>query len=327
MNDRGNQADMPPPHAAKPDDNGPDDSGPGDSGPGDSRKPISLCRRRFMAAGMIGLAPPAWAGPAAPPALADYEHASGGRIGVYARNMRTGTELAWRADERFVMCSTFKASVAACTLARVDRGEDSLAARVAFGPGDLLEYAPVARKNLARGALPVGEMCQGAVEWSDNTCANLLLARIGGPAALTRFWRQACGDTISRLDHNEPMLNRAPPGDPHDTTTPRAMAGNLHRLLLGDVLTPASRGRLAEWMENCRTGANRLRGGLPANWRIGDKTGNNGHDAFGDIAIAWPRPDTPIVICAYTQGGHPAPQEVATLFAAIGQAAARLATT
>jgi beta-lactamase class A len=296
-----------------------------------SRGRLFLCRRSFVAAaGATVLARPAWpkdsgAAPAAPAAFADYERASGGRIGVYAQNVRTGARLAWRADERFVMCSTFKASLAACVLARVDRGEDSLADRVAFGPADLLEYAPVARENLARGDMSVGELCKGAVELSDNSCANLLLARIGGPAVLTRFWRQACGDGVSRLDHNEPALNRSPPGDPHDATTPRAMAGNVRRLLLGKVLQPASRAQLAGWMENCQTGANRLRQGLPPDWRIGDKTGNNGKDAAGDIAIAWPRPDTPILVCADVQGGHPSAQDLAAVFAAAGRAAAALA--
>ena len=135
--------------------------------------------------------------------------------------------------------------------------------------------------------MSVSEMCKAIVELSDNTCANLLLARSGGPAALTAFWR-ATGDTVSRLDHNEPELNRSPPGDPHDTTTPAAMAGNLRRFVLGDVLSPGSREHLTEWMVGCKTGNNRLRGGLPKDWKIGDKTGNNGKDASGDIAIAWP---------------------------------------
>ena len=46
----------------------------------------------------------------------------GGRIGVYAENLSTGAKILWRADERFVMCSTFKASLAAFVLARVGRG-------------------------------------------------------------------------------------------------------------------------------------------------------------------------------------------------------------
>src|SRR5207244_11520949 len=107
----------------------------------------------------------------------------------------------------------------------------------------LLDYAPVAKANLAAGAMSVSDMCKAIVELSDNTCANLLLARSGGPEALTAFWR-ATGDMVSRLDHNEPELNRSPPGDPHDTTTPAAMAGNLRRFVLGDILSPGSREHL-----------------------------------------------------------------------------------
>jgi beta-lactamase class A len=68
------------------------------------------------------------------------------------------------------------------------------------------------------------------------------------------------------------------------------MAGNLRRLLLSESLFPASRARLSGRMVNCKTGANRLRAGLPGTWTIGDKTGHNGKDASGDIAMAWSSP-------------------------------------
>lgn len=252
-----------------------------------------------------------------PSFLTDYERASGGKIGVYAENVRTSATFVWRANERFVMCSTFKASVAACILARVDRGEDRLDQMISYGPKDILDYAPVAQDNLARGALSIADLCKGAVELSDNTCANLLLRHLGGPVKLTAFWR-ALGDTTSRLDHYEPELNRSPPGDPHDTTTPAAMAGDLKRLVLGDALSQASRDRLTGWLVNCKTGDKRLRGGLPKDWRIGDKTGNNGADAVSDIAVAWPLPDVPIVIAVYTQGGKPSSAQHEQMFAAIG---------
>lgn len=257
-------------------------------------------------------------------ALEAYEHETGGRIGLYAEALTTGAKLAWRADERFVMCSTFKASLAAFVLWRIDRGQDRLAQTVRFGPDDIPDWhAPVARRNLAKGALSVEELCEAAVEYSDNTCANLLLARVGGPGALTAFWRST-GDTVTRLDHHEPELNRSLPGDPSDTTTPIAMAGNLRRLVLGTVLSPESRQRLAGWLIDCKTGDDRLRGGLPAGWTIGDKTGNNGKDAFGDIAVAWPRPDAPVLICVYTQGGSPTPLQVQAVFAEIGRIAGGL---
>jgi beta-lactamase class A len=264
------------------------------------------------------LASPARAAAAPIAALTDYERASGGHIGLFVENVRTGATIAWRAHERFVMCSSFKASLAACILAGVDRGQVRLEDLIAYGPDDLLEYAPVARQNLAKGAMSVADMCKAAVELSDNTCANALLAHVGGPTALTAFWR-SIGDAVSRLDHNEPELNRSPPGDPHDTTTPTAMAGNLRGLLLGNVLSPSSRERLTGWMLNCRTGDDRLRAGLPKGWRVGDKTGNNGRDACSDIAVTWTTGDTPVVICAYTQGGAPTPRHVETVFAAIGR--------
>jgi len=169
--------------------------------------------------------------------------------------------------------------------------------------------------------LTVAEACRGAVELSDNTCTNLLLARIGGPPAMTAFWR-ANGDDLTRLDHYEPEMSRARPPDPQDTTTPAAMAGSLRRFVLGDVLSSGSREQLIRWMRNCQTGLDLLRAGLPGGWVVGDKTGNNGHDALGDIAVAWPQPARPIVICAYTQGS---PIEVARpLFADIGRIVGQL---
>ena len=281
-----------------------------------------LNRRTLLAAAASSLAMRPGIAQEAPPALAAYERESGGRVGLYAENLATGGKIAWRADERFVMCSTFKASLAAFVLARADRGEDHLEAMMPFADKDLQPYAPVARQHLAKGAMSVAEMCEGAVELSDNTCANLLLARVGGPVALTSFWRST-GDTVTRLDHNEPELNRSPPGDPHDTTTPSAMAGNLQRLVLGKVLSPESRQRLTGWMLGCKTGDNRLRAGLPKDWKIGDKTGNNGKDASGDIAVAWPKPDAAILICAYTQGGSPSAAQTETLFTEIGRMVAQ----
>lgn len=280
--------------------------------------------RRSLLASLCWMAASPALSAEAPSELETYERETGGRIGLYAENLATGAKLTWRADERFVMCSTFKASLAACVLARVDRGEEQLAAMISYGKADLLDYAPVAKQNLATGKMSVVEMCKAIVELSDNTCANLLLARIGGPAALTAFWR-SLGDATSRLDHNEPELNRSPPGDPRDTTTPAAMAGNLRRLVAGEALSPASRVQLTEWMVGCKTGANRLRGGLPASWTIGDKTGNNGKDASGDIAVVWPKPDAAILIAAYTQGGTPSAAQIETVFARIGHKAAGLA--
>ncbi len=276
-------------------------------------------RRDFVwsISALLAASSPAQESPIA--AISEYERGSGGHVGVHAENIRTGAKLTWRAKERFVMCSTFKASLAACMLWRVDRGQDSLETPISYGPADIQDWhAPVAKANLSTGSLSVREMCRAAVEESDNTCANLLLAHIGGPSALTAFWR-ANGDRVSRLDDPEPFLNRTPPGDRRDTTTPAAMAQTLRRFVLGDVLSASSRTAFTEWLVGCKTGDHRLRAGLPATWVIGDKTGNNGDDAAGDIAVVWPKAETPIVICVYTRGGTPSAQQFEAVFAGIGR--------
>jgi len=234
----------------------------------------------------------------------------------------TGRAIAWRADERFVMCSTFKASLAACVLDGVDRGRFRLADEIALVPADLQDWhAPVARQNLARGEMSLGEMCRAAVEQSDNSCANILLQRIGGPAALTAYWR-GLGDDVSRLDDIEPFLNRTPPGGLRNTTTPRAMAATIGRLTRGPALSPSSRALLMLWLRQCRTGDARLRAGLPRGWAIGNKTGNNGKDAAGDVGVLWRDPDTPIIISVYTRGGTPTEAQFKTLFSEVARGVA-----
>src|SRR5580692_1136409 len=113
---------------------------------------MTMHRRSLLAAIAAVAAGPAW-GEEAAPALEAHEHATGGRIGLYAENLKSGAKIAWRADERFAMCSTFKASLAACVLARVDRGEDALDRPVTYGEADILDNAPVAKANLGKGAL------------------------------------------------------------------------------------------------------------------------------------------------------------------------------
>ena len=135
---------------------------------------------------------------------------------------------------------------------------------------------------------------------SDNTAANLLLVRLGGPAGFTDFLR-AHGDVVSHLDRNEPTLNTNLPGDPRDTTSPRAMVATLRTLLTTPALSPLSRERLITWMVSCETGRERLRAGLPPAWRVGDKTGTGDRGAACDVAIAWPTNRGPVLMASVAQ--------------------------
>jgi beta-lactamase class A len=235
--------------------------------------------------------------------LVAIEASVGGRLGVFALDTGSGRTLARRADERFAMCSTFKWVLAASVLARVDRGELSLAQRLAYGPADLFEHAPVAREHVSEGAMTLETAARAAVSVSDNTAANLLLAQVGGPAGLTAFMRQA-GDAVTRLDRTEPTLNSNDPGDPRDTTSPRAMVGLMKAVLCGDVLKSASRERLIDMLVACETGKRRLRAGLPSDWTAGDKTGTGENNAVNDLAIAIPPGRAPVLVAVYMSEGR-----------------------
>ncbi len=93
---------------------------------------------------------------------------------------------------------------------------------------DLLDYAPITKAHVQEGGMTISALSAAAIEYSDNTAANLLLDVLGGPAAVTHYAR-TLGDSVTRLDRNEPTLNTAIPGDLRDTTTPSAMLADMKR--------------------------------------------------------------------------------------------------
>jgi beta-lactamase class A len=234
--------------------------------------------------------------------LAELERAQGGRLGVAALNLATGARIGYRADELFLLCSTFKALAAAFVLARVDRKQERLDRRIVFSRKDLVGKS-VLEPRVGGAGMTMAEICDAAVTYSDNTAGNLLLASFGGPAGLTAFLR-SLGDEVSRLDRTEPTLNAyAGPGDPRDTTTPAAMLETLRKLLFGDALSASSRHQLAAWLITNKTGDTRLRAGFPAGWLVGDKTGTGGNPegSTNDIAVAWPAERGPVIVTAYCE--------------------------
>ncbi len=269
-----------------------------------------LTRRQALAASAAALIPPTFASPAGAdlPALRALERRAGGRLGVAILDTATGAQTGLRRDERFGMCSVFKLPLAAMVLREADHGRLALDRRVPYGKGDMLAHAPVTQQHLARGHMTVAELAEAAQVTSDNPAANLLLKLIDGPAGFTARLREI-GDATTRLDRYEPEMNHMPPGDPRDTSTPAAMAALVQRLALGDVLKPATRGRLVGWMEKTETGLARLRAGFPKDWRAGDKTGSFWDERLpgkvNDVAIGWPPGRAPLIVAAFYETPSP----------------------
>jgi beta-lactamase class A len=253
--------------------------------------------------------------------VADLEGRYGGRLGVAILDTARHKPIAYRGDERFPLCSTFKFLAGAFVLARVDAGEESLGRRVVYARDYLVPHSPTTEKHAGDGGLTMGEICEAAMTLSDNTAANLMLDSFGGPAALTAYLR-SLGDNVTRLDRREPELNDVKPGDPRDTTSPIAMADLMRKIVLGTALSASSREQLTEWLVANRTGDKRLRAGVPKGWRVGDKTGSGPYNATNDIGMIWPPGRAPTIAAGYYVKGHGSQDERDAVLSEVGRLAA-----
>lgn len=298
-----------------------------------------LHRREFLTATASVLV--ATATRAATPAATDSSGAAArlrslevgqARLGVCFLDTVTGEVTGNRMDEHFAMCSTFKLPLIAALLREADHGRMDLSEVLRYSEADLLPWAPVTGQHVHKGGLSIAVLAQAAQELSDGVAANLLVKRFGGPAAVTAKFREM-GDTVSRLDRYEPELGLVLSGDLRDTTSPLAMAQLVRRITTGSLLQPRSRQTLLQWMESTNTGARRLRAGLPADWRSGNKTGTGRAEGTtnkcNDVAITFPPKRNPVVIAAYFDSGEYTAQVEArheAVVADVGTVAAAWAT-
>ncbi|MFJ8039423.1 class A beta-lactamase [Kitasatospora sp. NPDC096147] len=235
--------------------------------------------------------------------LRELERRHGARLGVYAHAADSGRTVRYRADELFPLCSTFKTLAVAAVL----RDLGGLDRRLRYTAEECADsgYAPVTGlpENVAAG-MTVEQLCDAAIRYSDNAAANLLLRELGGPEAVTRFCR-SLGDGVTRLDRWEPALNSAEPGRVTDTTSPRALARTNAKLVTGRALERADRERLTAWLLGNTTGGNRLRAGLPADWRVAEKTGTGSYGTANDAGVAWPPGRGPVSVVVLTTHQDP----------------------
>jgi len=175
--------------------------------------------------------------------IAALERRCSAYVGVFAVDVDGGQTIEHRSQEAFAMCSTFKAYASARVLQMVEHGELTLDQTVFVDPAGIVANSPRTAPR-AGGEMTLDELCQAALQVSDNTAANMLLKTIGGPPAITAFAR-SIGDPSTRLDRWETELNSAIPGDPrheHATGPWRRVSQSAHRGRAGPATTSAARG-------------------------------------------------------------------------------------
>lgn len=231
------------------------------------------------------------------PAFAQLEARFHAKLGLYVLDTGTGQAVTYQANTRFAYCSTFKALATGILLMR----GVPLSKIITYKSSDLVEYSPITSQHVRTG-MTLEAVMEAALEYSDNTAANLLLAQLGGPHRLQQALR-GIGDPTTISDRNEPSLNDATPGDSRDTSTAQALGSDLRQFVLGHLLSTGRRQLLTSWLVHNTTGGPYIRAGAPAGWKVGDKTGNGYWGTRNDIAIAWPPHGGPYVIAILSSRG------------------------
>ncbi|MFD9546303.1 class A beta-lactamase [Nocardia salmonicida] len=231
-------------------------------------------------------------------AYADMEAKYGARLGLSVVDTGSGATVGYREGERFPMASTFKGLACGALLQAHPLSTGYFDQVIRYTASDIVVNSPETEKHVDTG-MTVTALCDAAITQSDNTAGNMLLRLLGGPEGFTAFLR-TLGDTVSRLDRWEPELNTAIPGDERDTTTAAALVANYRALVVGTALPEPERDQLATWLKASKTGAKRIKAGLPTDWIVGDKTGSPAYGSALDVAIAWPPNRAPLVLAVLT---------------------------
>jgi beta-lactamase class A len=262
------------------------------------------------------------------PDLAD--RARPGEFNAGLMSLDTGQLWFWNADRRFPLQDAFKAPLAAAALAEVDAGRARLdeAVRVTAldlspGHGLINPGWPTPPDDAAKD-FRLRDLLSLSVVESDNTAADVLMKRIGGPGAVTAWLRNKAIFEM-RIDRYERELQQEmagmapfrpawkdeavwvaarvtiPPAarqgamdaylsDPRDTTTAPDALNFLSKLADEQLLSKASTALLLKLMTGAKGGEARLKGGLPKGARIAHMPGSSGTDlgftpATSDIGV------------------------------------------
>ncbi len=231
--------------------------------------------------------------------LKKLEATFGGHIGVYAVNTANNQHIEYHANKRFPMQSTFKLMLVANVLHKGIKDPSLLQQKINYSKQDIVFWSPVTKKHLKDG-MTVQQLCAATTTYSDNTAANLLMKKFGGPKALTAFVHSLDKSLVFRINHYEVKLN-SNPKNIQDTSTPATMGKSLRLFAFGNFLSKSKRQQLLTWMREATTGSTRIRAGVPKGWLVADKTGTgDGYGVANDIGVIWPPNHKPIVVAIFT---------------------------
>lgn len=249
-----------------------------------------------------------------------------GKVGIGVTQAGCDWVVGARQDEFFPQQSVSKLWVALSVLDAVDQGKVRLDQPLTLRPEDLVVFnQPMRWRLLEEGSLtlPVHSLLESSLSLSDNLANDKLLWTVGGPDHVRgvlkdrglqgiRFgpgerllqsgiagveWKPELAlannfnDARERLplEQRQALLARYV-ADPMDGATPAGISKALGQLAMGDLLSPANTQVMLDIMAHSRSGPRRLKGGVPAGWKVYHKTGTGQElrglaTGYNDVAV------------------------------------------
>ncbi|MRF37711.1 class A beta-lactamase [Staphylococcus sp. KY49P] len=220
-------------------------------------------------------------------------------IGVYGMNTDNGKVYKHNSDERFAFASTYKAIASGILLNNVPNSK--LNKKIKINERDIVAYSPVTEKYIGK-TMSLKSLVQASMLQSDNTANNKIIDEIGGLEGFNNEL-QGLGDYISKPQRLEPDLNDYDPTKIADTTTPRAAATTLHKLLASNQMDKDNQALLKQVMIENETGDSLIKAGVPKKYIVGDKSGQGlTYGTRNDLAFIYTdKHRKPIILAVYTK--------------------------
>ena len=240
--------------------------------------------------------------------IAQVARGDQGRIGVAAIDLSTGKTISVLGDQRFPMASTSKIAIAATFLEGVEQGRWSLTSEFPLLIPERSARFSTAKAPVREGNyLPAVELIELMITRSSNPATDALLKVVGGPQAVNDWMRRAgirefeLTRDIATLVRDDGEFDPASVIDRRDSATPRAMLELIVGLHEGRWLNPTHRKVILGAMERTVTGKRRIRGMLPANLVVGNKTGSL-NNTSSDIGFIHTPDGRAIALAVYVTG-------------------------
>ena len=236
-------------------------------------------RRRFFALGLLLLPHAVFAASSLRGEMTQIAQAAHGPVGAAVQIVEGGgAAVSLNGSRRFPMQSVYKLPIGMAVLHAVDLGTLRLDQLIRITPRDFAapsRHSPLRDQNPHGATRTVGELLRAMMTESDGTASDVLLKRVGGPAAVTKYLR-GLGIQKMVVATSESAMAASEQVQYQNWATPEAMASLLCAVQLGRGLSPGCRHRLLRLMTATPSGPHQIKGLLPAGTIVAHRTGGSG---------------------------------------------------